>query len=69
MRYQPTNLEHKPGLAGAPWSPKIIAEMDDYPCKLVRVDGEAKMMLIEPRGVVTTRATGGELTAPGEQWV
>ena len=69
MRYQPLNLVQKLGLVGAPRSPKIIAEMNDYPFKLVRVDGEAKMMRIEPRVVVNSGATGGEPTAPAEQWV
>lgn len=69
MRYQPLNLEQQLGLISAPRSPKIIAEMNDYRFKLVRGDGEAKMMLIEPRGVVNSGATGGEPTAPAEQWV
>jgi len=32
-------------------------------------DNEVKMLLIEPSGVVNTGATGGELTAPGAQWI
>lgn len=31
--------------------------------------GECRILLIEPRGVVNTGGTGGELTAPGDVWV
>jgi mannose-6-phosphate isomerase-like protein (cupin superfamily) len=34
-----------------------------------RASAEAKIMLIEPRGVVNTGETGGERTAPNDIWV
>ena len=103
------------------WSPKIIAEMNDYQFKLVKIKNdfiwhqhedtdevfiviegkisiefenetieinegemivvpkgkkhrpfakkEAKIMLIEPRGVVNTGNIENELTAPNDQWI
>ncbi len=103
------------------WSPKIIAEMNNYQIKLVKIKGdfvwhnhqgtdevfiviegkmkiefenetvelnegemyvvpkgvehkpraetECKIMLIEPRGVVNTGNTEGELTASGDVWI
>ena len=103
------------------WSPKIIAEMNEYQFKLVKIKNdfiwhqhqdtdevfiviegkisiefenetieinegemivvpkdkkhrpfakkEAKIMLIEPRGVVNTGNIENELTAPNDQWI
>ena len=103
------------------WSPKIIAEMNDYQFKLVKIKNdfiwhqhedtdevfiviegkigiefehetieinegemivvpkgkkhrpfakkEAKIMLIEPKGVVNTGNIESEITAPSEQWI
>ena len=103
------------------WSPKIIAEMNDYQFKLVKIKNEfiwhqhehtdevfiviegkigiefenetieinegemivvpkgkkhrpfakkeAKIMLIEPRGVVNTGDIESEITAPSDQWI
>ena len=103
------------------WSPKVIAEMNDYQFKLVKIKGEfvkhkhsdtdevfivlegkmsiefktetieikngemivvpkgvvhkpfadeeCKVMLVEPRGVLNTGDTKGDLTAPNDQWI
>ena len=103
------------------WSPKVIAEMNDYKFKLVKIKGEfvkhqhtdtdevfivlegimsiefetetieikngemivvpkgvvhkpfadeeCKVMLVEPRGVLNTGDTKGDLTAPNDQWI
>ena len=103
------------------WSPKVIAQMNDYQFKLVRIENdftwhkhddtdevfivlegqifiefenetieinegemlvvpagikhkpfaerEAKIMLVEPSGVVNTGDNEGELTAPNDQWI
>ncbi|MAV60833.1 MAG: cupin [Gammaproteobacteria bacterium] len=103
------------------WSPKVIAEMNDYQFKLVKIEDdftwhkhddtdevfivlegqisiefenetievnegemivvpagvkhkpyakeEAKIMLVEPSGVVNTGDNEGELTAPNDQWI
>jgi mannose-6-phosphate isomerase-like protein (cupin superfamily) len=40
MQYQALNLQHKLKLIDDFWSPRIIAEMNDYQFKLVRVDGD-----------------------------
>jgi mannose-6-phosphate isomerase-like protein (cupin superfamily) len=121
MPAQALNLQQKLKLIDDLWSPRIIAEMNDYQFKLVKVEGdfvwhdhphtdetfivlegslridfrdshvminagemyvvaagvehrpsadaEVSMLLIEPRGVVNTGASGGELTAEGDQWI
>jgi mannose-6-phosphate isomerase-like protein (cupin superfamily) len=121
MQAQALNLQQKLKLIDDVWSPRIIAEMNDYQFKLVKVEGdfvwhdhpdtdetfivlegslridfrdghvmvnagemyvvaagvehrpsaeaEVSMLLIEPRGVVNTGASGGELTAQADQWI
>jgi mannose-6-phosphate isomerase-like protein (cupin superfamily) len=121
MQYQALNLQHKLNLIDDFWSPRVIAEMNDYQFKLVRVEGdfvwhdhpatdetfivldgslridfrdghvmvnpgemfvvpagvehrpcavsEVRILLIEPRGVVNTGASGGELTAKRDLWI
>ena len=103
------------------WSPRIIAEMNDYQFKLAKIKGEfiwhdhketdevfiviegmmsiefrdgivdlsagemfvvpkgiehktyaeneCKIMLVEPRGIINTGDSGGELTAANDVWV
>lgn len=115
------NLKEKLSMFSDHWSPKIIAEMNNYQIKLVKIKGdfvwhnhqgtdevfiviegkmkiefenetvelnegemyvvpkgvehkpraetECKIMLIEPRGVVNTGNTEGELTASGDVWI
>ena len=121
MNYQAVNFAEKIGLIDQLWSPKVIAEMNDYQFKLARIEGEfvwhdhadtdetfivldgnlriefrdgvveleagemyvvpagvehrpiaereARVLIIEPRGVVNTGETGGELTAELDQWI
>jgi mannose-6-phosphate isomerase-like protein (cupin superfamily) len=121
MPYQALNLQDKMKLVNELWSPRVIAEMNDYQFKLVRVEGdfvwhdhpdtdetfivldgslridfrdghvvvnagemfvvpagvehrpcadsEVRILLIEPRGVVNTGASGGDLTAKRDQWI
>ena len=121
MQAQALNLQQKLKLIDDVWSPRVIAEMNDYQFKLVKVEGdfvwhdhpdtdetfivlegslridfrdshvivnagemyvvaagvehrpsadaEVSMLLIEPRGIVNTGASGGELTAEGDQWI
>ncbi len=40
MNHTPINLQHKFSLFNEHWSPKVIAEMNDYQFKLVKVQGE-----------------------------
>ena len=40
MTYQPINLHQKLSLFAARWSPRIIAEMNDYHFKLVKLKGD-----------------------------
>lgn len=121
MNYQPINFSEKLTKFAQHWSPRIIAEMNDYQFKLVKVEGdfvwhdhadtdevfiviegvleiefrdgrvtlnagemfvvprgiehkpsareECKLLLVEPRGLVNTGKTGGELTAENDIWV
>ena len=121
MRYQAINLAEKFGLFSEQWSPKVIAEMNDYQFKIVKLEGdfvwhdhpdtdeafividgevridfrdgtvtlhpgemfvvpkgvehkpyavaEAKVMLIEPRGVKNTGDAQTTRTADNDVWV
>jgi mannose-6-phosphate isomerase-like protein (cupin superfamily) len=40
MSYKAINLDQKFGLIHEQWKPKVIAEMNDYQFKLVRLQGE-----------------------------
>lgn len=40
MSYHPINISEKLGLFTEHWSPKVIAEMNDYQFKLVKVEGD-----------------------------
>ena len=40
MTYQAINLKQKLGLFEEQWTPKVIAEMNDYQFKLVKIQGD-----------------------------
>ncbi len=40
MNYEPVNLQEKFGRFSDRWAPKIIAQLNDYQIKLVRVKGD-----------------------------
>ena len=40
MSYKAINLEEKFGLFAERWSPKVIAEMNDYQFKIVKIEGD-----------------------------
>jgi mannose-6-phosphate isomerase-like protein (cupin superfamily) len=40
MQYQAVNLQHKFGLFNDKWQPKVVAEMNDYQFKIVKIDGD-----------------------------
>ena len=121
MAYDAIRFADKLDLFDEHWSPKVIAEMNDYQFKLVKIQGEfvwqrhadtdetfivldgqlriefrdghvdlgageryvvpkglehrpvaaseAKRLLIEPRGLVNTGDSGGELTADNDAWI
>ena len=120
-KYKALNFEEKFSRFTEHWFPRVIAEMNDYQLKLVKVQGEfvwhkhpetdevfivingvldiefkdakvtlesgemfvipkgvehrpvakkeCKMMLIEPKGVINTGDTGGQLTAENDAWI
>ena len=115
------NLNEKLSKFSKYWSPRIIAEMNDYQFKLAKIKGkfiwhdhkdtdevfiviegnmsiefqdgivnlskgemyvvpkgvrhktyaenECKVMLVEPKGVINTVESGGDLTAPNDVWI
>lgn len=117
----PVNLLQKASLIDQQWSPRVVAEMNDYQFKVVRIEGEfiwhshpetdeaflvlegvlridlaegcvhvkpgelyvvargvehrtaaqgeAKLMMIEPRGIMNTGHEGGERTAVNDVWI
>ncbi|GAA0790289.1 cupin domain-containing protein [Marinobacterium sediminicola] len=121
MKFDAINFENKFSKFTEHWSPRVVAEMNDYQFKLVKVEGEfvwhdhpdtdevfiviegtlniefrdgvvsldsgemfvipkgvehkpvahseCKIMLVEPKGVVNTGDSGGELTAKNDVWV
>ena len=40
MKYQSINLRQKLGLLTEQWAPRVIAEMNDYQFKVVKLEGE-----------------------------
>ncbi|PCI85700.1 MAG: cupin [Hyphomicrobiales bacterium] len=40
MKYEPINLEQKFSLFSEQWKPKVIAEMNDYQFKIVKLEGD-----------------------------
>lgn len=40
MSYQAINLRDKLGLFSEQWQPKVIAEMNDYQFKIVKIEGD-----------------------------
>ena len=40
MTYEALNPAHKASLIDALWSPRVIAEMNDYQFKVVRIEGD-----------------------------
>jgi len=121
MNYQSINFSEKLNKYSDLWQPRVIAEMNDYQFKLVKIKGEfvwhehddtdevfivlegemgiefrdgsvemkagemfvipkniehkpvanneCKILLVEPRGVVNTGDSGGELTAENDVWI
>jgi len=121
MNYNSINFKEKLAKFNEQWKPKVIAEMNDYQFKLVKIqeefvwhdhedtdevfivlegdmsiefrDGKAelsegemfvvpkgiehkpiaekecKVLLIEPRGVVNTGKSSGQLTAENDVWI
>lgn len=118
---QAINLAQKAALIDQQWSPRVVAEMNEYQFKVVRIegefiwhshpetdeaffviagtlridlphgsvyvapgelyvvprgvehrtaaDGEALLMMIEPRGILNTGHEGGERTADNDRWI
>jgi len=121
MKHAPINLQQKFALFKEQWAPKVVAEMNDYQFKVVKLqgdfvwhehketdetflvvdgslridfrdgavtlragemfvvpkgvehkpyaEGEVKLLLIEPRGVLNTGDTGGDRTAQNDVWI
>lgn len=80
--HQPThpsiNLQHKLSLFSEQWTPKVIAEMNDYQFKVVRIEGDfiwhshadtdEAFLVIEGQLRIDLR-DGAVLLGPGELYV
>ncbi|WP_236213739.1 cupin domain-containing protein [Metapseudomonas otitidis] len=80
--HQPThpsiNLQHKLSLFSEQWTPKVIAEMNDYQFKVVRIEGDfiwhshadtdEAFLVIEGQLRIDLR-DGAVLLSPGELYV
>jgi mannose-6-phosphate isomerase-like protein (cupin superfamily) len=40
MNHRSINFAQKFGLLGAPWQPRVVAEMNDYQFKVVKLEGD-----------------------------
>ncbi len=40
MRYEPINIQQKLALFDDQWAPKVVAEMNDYQFKIVKLEGD-----------------------------
>jgi mannose-6-phosphate isomerase-like protein (cupin superfamily) len=121
MDYKAINIAQKFGMFEQQWQPRVIAEMNDYQFKVVKLqgdfvwhhhqdtdetfmvidgvlridfrdgavrvsaggmfivpkgvehkpyaEGEVRLLLIEPRGVLNTGHEGGERTAENDLWI
>jgi len=76
--YFPVNLEHKFSLFDAHWQPKVIAQMNDYQFKIVKIAGdfiwhshpETDESFIVVEGVLRIDFRDGYvLVKPGEMFV
>lgn len=78
MEYSPINLSQKLSLFAGVWQPKVIAEMNDYQFKLVKLQGEfvwhqhqeTDETFIVFKGVLTIEFRDGSVEiAAGEMFV
>jgi mannose-6-phosphate isomerase-like protein (cupin superfamily) len=79
MPYRAINFRQKLGLIAEHWQPRVVAEMNDYQFKLVKLEGDfiwhnhkdtdETFIVIEPRGVPNTGEAGGERTAQNDVWI
>jgi hypothetical protein len=65
MGYMPINLKEKLSKFSDHWSPKIIAQMNDYHF----AEKECHIMLVEPAGTINTGSAGGDRTAADNVWI
>lgn len=77
-RHPSINLQHKLSLFSEQWTPKVIAEMNDYQFKVVRIEGDfvwhshadtdEAFLVIEGQLRIDLR-DGAVLLGPGELYV
>lgn len=78
MKYDPINIKNKLALFDELWSPRVIAEMNDYQFKLAKGEGEfvwhdhtdTDEVFIVIEGELVIEFRDGEVTLnPGEMYV
>jgi len=78
MDHAPVDLAQKLSEFAEPWAPKVVARLNDYEVKVVRLDGEfvwhthddTDELFLVLDGVLTIKLDGGEVTLrPGQLFV
>jgi mannose-6-phosphate isomerase-like protein (cupin superfamily) len=77
MTYQSTNFAQKFGLFTEHWQPKVIAEMNEYQFKVVKLQGDfvwhdhqdTDETFIVIGGNFNTGDQGGDRTAENDVWI
>jgi mannose-6-phosphate isomerase-like protein (cupin superfamily) len=78
MKYEPIVLKDKLAKIDAQWSPRIVAKMNDYELKLVRIEGEFvwhshaetdEVFLVVEGAMVIELRDGEVRLGPGEMFV
>ena len=62
LMVEKVNLAEKLSLFDERWSPKIVAELNDAHVKVVKLEGECHVVLIEPKTTLNTGNVRNERT-------
>src|SRR4030095_2028550 len=75
MNYEPINVQRKFSLFNEQWKPKVVAEMNDYQFKVVKLEGDfvwhdhpdtdETFIVVEGRRRIDFRDGGVDLSAGG----
>ena len=78
MDYRPVDIAEKLSLFSEQWAPKVVARMNDYEIKVVKLDGEfvwhthedTDELFLVTSGELTIQMRGGNVTlGPGQLFV
>ena len=63
MNLKAVNFQQKFSLLTEQWKPKVVAEA------FIVLDGEVKLLLVEPRGVLNTGHEASARTTQNDVWI